>query len=234
MKKKLFSVFLMCAVSVMFFSGCDYDFRDENWVDEIQLYFNALMINDSGLKNIDSVHKEVFDSALNDIEIFGTRLCVPMKVSELPDKFQLGDYSYTEYVSLSEKELYGRELCGDLKWYSLNLYYDKEVCVAGVSVICREDQSIEEGIIYAIYFDVAHYFQPILLGGKVEVRSGIDEIKEFFGYGNEFYETSRYSENEYCTVVYTDGNRIIKFWYSVQEDEMNFISGSVRVYNNYL
>ena len=229
MKKKLFSLFLMCAVSAMLFSGCGYKYKNEDWTDKIDTYFDGLKSNASGMKNIDRAHKEAFDSVFNNIEIFGARLCVPMKVSDLPDKFELS-YSL-EYVPLSEEEPNKTELDGGLKRYSLQLHYDREVRVAGVSVICREDQSIEEGIIYKIDFGV-FYFQPILLGGKVDVNSDISDIKEFLGDGNEFYDVI-YSESEYCTLFYTDGNRIIELTYSIRGDDINFLSGSARTYNSY-
>lgn len=233
MKKKLFLIFLMCAVSAMLFSGCDYNYKkDEDWTDKIQLYFAGLESNASGMKNIDSAHKEAFDSAFNDIEILGARLCVPMKVSNLPDKFELSD-SYSEYIPLSEEEPNGVELDGGLKRYSLRLYYDMEVRVAGVSVICRDDQSIEEGIIYEISFGV-FCFQPILLGGKVDTNSDINNIKEFLGEGNEFYDDILgYSKSEYCNIFYTDGNRIIEFTYNIKDDDVNFLLGTVRTYNSY-
>ncbi|MDE7303467.1 MAG: hypothetical protein K2N60_09150 [Oscillospiraceae bacterium] len=229
MKKKLFSVFLMCAVSAMIFSGCGNKYKNEDWTDKIDTYFDGLRSNASGMKNIDRAHREAFDSVFNNIEIFGTSLCVPMKVSDLPDKFELS-YSL-EYVPLSEEEPNKTELDGGLERYSLQLYYDKEIRVAGVSVICREDQSIEEGIIYKIDFGV-FYFQPIFLGGKVDVNSDINNIKEFLGEGNEFYDVI-YSESEYCTLFYTDGNRIIELTYSIRGDDVNFLLGSVRTYNSY-
>lgn len=229
MKKKLFSVLLMCAVSVTLFSGCGYKYKNEDWTDKIDTYFDGLRSNASGMKNIDRAHREAFDSVFNNIEIFGASLCVPMKVSDLPDKFELS-YSL-EYVPLSEEEPNKTELDGGLKRYSLYLYYDKEVHVAGVSVICREDQSIEEGIIYKIDFGV-FYFQPIFLGGKVDVNSDISNIKEFLGDGNEFYDVI-YSESEYCTLFYTDGNRIIELTYNIRGDDINFLWGSVRTYNSY-
>ncbi|MBD5145781.1 MAG: hypothetical protein HDT21_07760 [Ruminococcus sp.] len=230
MKKKLFSVFLMCAVSAMLFSGCGYKYKNEDWTDKIDTYFDGLRSNASGMKNIDRAHREAFDSVFNNIEIFGARLCVPMKVSELPDKFELSD-SWPEYIPLSEEEPNEIELDGGLKRYSLKLYYDREVCAAGVSVICKENQSIEEGIIYKIELG-ALYFQPILFGGKIEERSDIDEIKEFLGEGNEFYDVI-YSESEYCTLFYTDGNRIIELTYSIKGDDINFLLGAVRTYNSY-
>ena len=231
MKKKLFSVFLMCAVSAMLFSGCGYKYKNEDWTDKIDTYFDGLKSNASGMKNIDSAHKEAFDSVFNNIEIFGARLCVPMKVSDLPDKFELSN-SYSGYVPLSEDEPNKKELDGGLKRYSLVLYYDREVYVSSVSVICREDQSIEEGIIYEIKLG-SLYFQPILFGGKIEECSDIDEIKKFLGEGNEFYYISDYLESEYCTLFYTDGNRIIELTYSIQGDDMDFLLGAVRTYNSY-
>ncbi|MDE5993614.1 MAG: hypothetical protein K2G87_11265 [Oscillospiraceae bacterium] len=225
MKKKLFSVFLMCAVSAMLFSGCDYDPRDEHWVGKMREYSFDLAASDSEIKNIDSAmknidyaHKEAFDSAFNDIEIFGARLCVPMKLSELPDKFEVSSPYSEEYISLSEKEPYGTEFGGGLKSYVLDLYYDREVQVARVYVICRKDQSLEDGIIYELYCGLLN-FQPVFLGGQIDVNSNIDEIKEFLGEGNEYYGT----------LLYTDGNRIIEIFYS----KGKCIACYIRTYNNF-
>ena len=218
MKKKLFLVFLMCAISAIFFSGCGYDPRDEHWVGKMQEYSFELASNDSGMKNIDSAHKEAFDSVFNDIEIFGARLCVPMKVSELPDKFEVSSPYSEEYISLFEKEPHGTEFGGGLKSYVLDLYYDREVKVAQVYVICRKDQSLEDGIIYELYCGLLN-FQPVFLGGQIDVNSDIDEIKEFLGEGNEYYGT----------LLYTDGNRIIEIFYSKRK----CITCYIRTCNNF-
>lgn len=227
MKRKAFILFLVCAVSAMLFTGCNR-IGDEEWTDEIAMYFAGLMTNDSGIKNIDSAHREAFDSVFSNIEIFGARFCVPMKVSELPDKFELSS-SFMEYVSPSEEDT--TELNGGLKRYRLKLYYDREVCVAGISVICEKGQSIEEGIIYEIEFSVLDY-QPALLGGKVEIRSDIGDMKEFLGEGNEFYE-AYHSGSDLCEVFYTDGNRMIELTYGISGEDTNFLMGSVRTYNDY-
>ena len=231
MKKKLFSVLLMCAVSAMLFSGCDYSLKDEDWVDDISYYvYNYVYMtahNDFDIKNIDSAHKEAFDSAFNDIEILGARLCVPMKVSELPDKFELSS-SYSEYVPLSENKSVKNRGAGLEKHY-MSLYYDKEIQVAMVSIVCEAGQSIEEGIIFEFKFDLLH-FQPVLLGGQVDICSDIGEIKNFLGEGNEFNEMLHSGAN-YCTLYYTDGNRMIGLSYNILGDDTNFFTGSIRTYN---
>lgn len=230
MKKISITVFLMCAVSAMLFTGCKLSGEK---LETIQIYFEGLKSNSSGIKNIDSAHKEAFDSVFNNIEIFGARLCVPMNVSELPDKFELSG-SYDGYVPLSGEESGAKELGGGLKRYSLELYYDREVRVAGVSVICRGDQSVAEGIIYELELGVM-YFQPILLGGRFESRSDIDidNVREFLGEGNEFYDLSGYSSSKFCEVFYTDGNRMLELIYTIREDDFHFLYGYVRTYNDY-
>lgn len=231
MKRKTFALFLVCAISAMLFTGCDYE--GEEWVSQIGSYFVGLMANDSGMKNIDRAHKKAFDSVFNDIEIFGAKLCVPMKVSELPDKFELSNaYSTEGYIPLSENEPQGAELNGGLKRYRLDLYYDKEIRVAKVYIICNEDQSVEEGIICEIELGVL-YTQPVWLGGQVEIHSGIDEVKEFLGEGNEFNDIVFFSTSAFYTVFYTDGDRILELTYGIQGDDLTFLLGYIRTYNNY-
>lgn len=231
MKRKFFAAFLALAFSAMLFTGCDYDYRDEDWVGYTYLYAMGLMSNPSGMKNIDKAHREAFDSAFNDIEIFGARLCVPMKVSELPDKFELSD-SYDGYVPLSEKKPSETELNGGLKRYRLYLYYDREIRTADIFVICKGDQSIEDGIIYEMEFGLLNR-QPALLGGQVDINSDINEVKAFLGEGNEFYDTLEFSNSEFCTLFYTDGNRLIELTYSVQGDDISLLTGYIRTYNNH-
>lgn len=230
MKRKAFILFLVCAVSAILFTGCDRR-GGADWAGEIATYFTGLMTNDSGIKNIDSAHRDAFDSVFSNIEMLGARFCVPMKVSELPDKFELSS-SLMEYVPLSEEKPTVKDLNGGLKRYRLHLYYDKDVCIAGISVICEKDQSIEEGIIYEIEFGVL-YYQTALLGGKVEIRSDIDDIKEFLGEGNTFYDALDHSKSEFCEVFYTDGNRMIELTYSISGEDTTFLMGSVRTYNDY-
>ncbi|MDE5577488.1 MAG: hypothetical protein K2J11_08890 [Oscillospiraceae bacterium] len=222
MKKKLFMVFLMCAVSAMLFSGCDYSLKDEDWVDDIFSYVYMTALNDSGMKNIDSAHKDAFESAFNDIEMLGARLCVPMKVSELPDKFELSG-SDSEYAPLSENKSEKNRGAG-LERHYMSLYYDREIKVARVSIVCEAGQSIEEGIIFEFIFDLLH-FQPVLLGGQVDIRFDIGEIKNFLGEGNEFNDMG------ICTLRYTDGNRMIELSYGIKGDDVNFLTGSIRTYN---
>lgn len=222
----------MCAFSAAVFTGCGNGYgngdRDEKWPGKIYTYAYGLSINDSGMKNIGSAQGEAFESAFNDIEIFGARLCLPMRVSELPDKFELSS-SGSEYVPLSENEPGGRELGAGLKKYPyLYLYYDREILAAEVSIICKEDQSIEEGIIYELEIGVTQV-QPVLLGGQVEIRSDIDGITEFLGEGNGFYDLS----SKFYELFYTDGNRIIELTYAIEGDEAVFLSGKIRTYNNY-
>lgn len=230
MKKRLFLLFLACAFSAMVFTGCDYRLKDEEWIDDIAYYVWRSMSDNSGMKNIDRAHKEVFESAFNDIEIFGSRLCIPMKVSELPDKFELSS-SGSEYTPLSEDE-FGRNIGVGLKRYGMDLYYDREIRVAHAYIICEEDQSIEEGIIYELDFNLLSV-QSAFLGGQVDIRSDISEIKNFLGEGNEFYEKSEYSDADFCTLYYTDGNKMLELSYGIQGDDTTFFYGYIRTYNNY-
>lgn len=227
MKKRLFLLFLACAFSAMVFTGCDYKLKDEDWVGEIVYYVWKSMADNSGMKNIDSEHKEAFDSAFNNIEILGARLCVPMKVSELPDKFELSS-SYSEYAPLSEYE-YEKNRGAGLERHSFGLYYDREIEVARAVIVCEANQSIEEGIIYDFEFEILN-FQTALLGGQVDIRSDISVMKDFLGEGNEFNEKSEYSDSIFCTLYYTDGNRMIELSYGIKGDDVNFLTGSIRTY----
>ncbi|MDE6132505.1 MAG: hypothetical protein K2G04_03895, partial [Oscillospiraceae bacterium] len=101
-----------------------------------------------------------------------------------------------------------------------------------IYVICKEDQNIEEGIIYEMEYNLLN-FQPVLLGGQLDIHSDMEKAKAFLGEGNKFYDTSEYSETDYCTLFYTDGNRIIELSYGGQKDDMNFFTGYIRTYNNY-
>lgn len=227
MKKKLFLLFLACAFSVTLFTGCDYSLKDEEWVGDIYYYVWRSMSDNSGMKNIDRAHKEAFESAFNDIEIFGARLCVPMKVSDLPDKFELSS-SGSAYAPLSE-DSFGSNGGAGLEKHSMSLYYDREIQVARVTVVLEAGQSIKEGIIYAFSFDLLR-FQPVLLGGQVDIRSDMVEIKNFLGEGNEFNDISEYSDYNICTLCYTDGNKIIELSYGIKGDDANFLTGYIQTY----
>lgn len=231
MKKKLFLLFLACAFSVTLFTGCSYSLEDEDWVGNISYYVWRSFFNDSEMKNIDRTHKEAFESAFNDIEIFGARLCVPMKVSELPDKFTLS-ISGSEYDPISKNNrVNGRDIgAGLVRISNLYLYYDGEIKAAKAYVIRKEGQSFGEGIIYELEFDLLNV-QPAFLGGQVDIRSDMVEIKNFLGEGNEFYEKSEYSDTDFCTLCYTDGNRMIELSYGIKGDDVTFFTGSVRTYD---
>lgn len=231
MKKRLFLLFLACAFSAMVFTGCDYKLKDEDWVGEISYYVWRSFFNDSEMKNIDRTHKEAFESAFNDIEIFGARLCVPMKVSELPDKFTLS-ISGSEYTPPSE-DSFSVDRGAGLKSYRMSLYYDREIEVADVFVVCEKGQSIEEGIIYEFSLGVL-CFQPVLLGGQVDINSDISVMKDFLGEGNEFNDISEYSDSIFCTLCYTDGNRMIELTYGIEGDDVNYLTGSIRTYRELL
>lgn len=232
MKRKLFTSFLVCTLAFMTFTGCNIENRKfsyallkyTNWYED--LYHNCYNVRDgqSKYKNIDSAHKKAFDSAFNDIEILGARLCLPMQVSELPDKFELSD-SYLEYIPLSEEEPRGTVLDNGMKTYSLVVYYDGEISVASVRVVCEKNQSIDEGMIYELDFTFLNV-QRIMLGGKIDVRENdIDDIKEFLGEGNTFYDDSILYQ------IYTDGNRVIELAYSIYDDnsEPQLITGYIKI-----
>lgn len=224
MKKRLFLLFLACAFSAMVFTGCDYDMDDEEWIGEIAYYVFNSMSDNSGIENIDSAHKEAFESAFNDIEIFGARLCVPMKVSELPDKFELSSSS-SEYAPLSENKS-EKNRGADLERHYMSLYYDREIKVARVSIVCEAGQSIEEGIIFEFIFDLLH-FQPVLLGGQVDINSDISVMKDFLGEGKKI---NNIFDDDIYTLYYTDGNRMIELTYGIKGDNVNFFTGSIRTY----
>lgn len=220
MKKRLFLLFLACAFSAMAFTGCDYSLKDEEWIGEIAYYVWRSMTDNSGMKNIDRAHKEAFDSVFNDIEIFGARLCVPMKVSELPDKFELSS-SGSEYTPPSEDSFVINRGAG-LESYHMDLYYDREINVADVFIVCEKGQSIEEGIIYEFSLVLLN-LQPVLLGGQVDINSDISVMKDFLGEGNEF-------NDDFCTLCYTDGNRMIELSYSINGNDVNFLLGYIKTY----
>lgn len=227
MKRKFFALLIGIAFSVTLFTGCGYD--GESWVGKMYVYVSGAVYNSSGMKNIDKEHKEAFDSVFENIEIFGARLCVPMKVSELPDKFELGDFASIEFVPLSEDEPSGKNIGGGLKKYRSELFYDREINAANVVVICKEDQNVDEGIICEIEFSLLD-FQPVLLGGSIDAHPDVDAIKEFLGEGNEYIETAGSYINE---LFYTDGNRIIEFTYGTYGDDTNVLISKIRTYNNY-
>lgn len=229
MKRKFFALFLGLAFSVTLFTGCGYD--GENWVGKVYSYIDGAVYSGSSLKNIDKAHREAFDSVFESIEIFGARFCVPMKVSELPDKFELSG-SNDGYTSLSKERPSGIDMGGGLTRYRLELYYDKEINAANVIVICKGDQSIEEGIICEIEFGLLDH-QPALMGEKIDVHSDVYAIKEFLGGGNEYGYTSENGNSNAYELFYTDGNRIIEFFYGVNGDETNVLICKIRTYNSY-
>ena len=239
---------LMCVIAAVLFSGCydvyltldpeDIIYFNSNWGYDIESYYYDIKHGQSKYKKIDLAHKKVFDSVFEDIEIFGAKLCVPMKVSELPDKFELYGYvSGDEYdlfapdiekvdesgwFPVSEIEPQGGRIIGGMEKYSLLLFYDNEIELASVKVICKEGQSIEDGIICRIdgYFPG----QSLLLGGAVDIRSDISEIKEFLGEGNE-YLWGYYGD--YLDLIYTDGDRVINLTYSIDGEDMNFVCADI-------
>lgn len=244
MKKSILVKMLMCIIAVMIFSGC-YDAADmlddviyyySIWGYDIRNYYYKIKHGYSSYEKIDLAHKKAFDSVFEDIEIFGAKLCLPMKISELPDKFELyyyvGSSQLWEYDSdeetgwfpISEIDFSRRSLDNEFM-----LFYDGEISIAEVMVICKDGQSIEDGIIY----EMSGYLsdQPVLLGGKVDISSDINEIKEYLGDGNTFL--SSYSSNDYLDLIYSDGDRTIRLEYSVHGEDINFMYGSIKTIENY-
>lgn len=230
MKRKFFALFLGLALSAAIFTGCGYD--GESWVGKMYAYVSGAVYNSSGMKNIDKEHKDAFDSVFENIEIFGARLCVPMKVSELPNKFELGSFSNGEFVPLSEKNLSGKDMGGGLTRCRFELFYDREINIANVVVICRGDQSVEEGIICEIEFSLLD-FQPVLLGGSIDAHPAVDAIKEFLGEGNLYIDPFTTEDSYINELFYTDGNRIIEFTYGTDGNDTNVLISKIRTYNNY-
>lgn len=251
MKRSMLINILICAVTIMMFSGCDaadYMLDDvlyySPWRDDVVFYsYDIIFDGYSKYKKIDYAHKKAFDSVFEDIEIFGAKLCMPMKVSELPDKFELYDYVGGADLFVPDDEEVGESgwfpvseiehpkgtyLIGGMKKYSLILFYEGEIGLANVLVICKENQSIEDGIIY----EIDGYFsdQLVLLGGKVDFSSDINEIKEFLGEGNEFLRS--YSNN-YLDLIYTDGDRMIRLDYSINGEDIHFIHGYIETIEMY-
>lgn len=217
-------------ISSMLFTGCLYRngaaydlLEDTNWYDDIKDYYDLSVYGQDDYKKIDHAHKDAFDSAFNDIEILGAKFCLPMKVSELPEGFELSDGYSSEYAPVSGKGSVGRPISGGMSEYHFDLYYDGEVRIVGLSVICGKDQSIDDGIIYEMNFGIS-YAQPVLLGGSAAVNSDLNEMKEYLGEGNSFYHEGDLSSSDYINQIYTDGNRIIEFSYIAYDDDNIYFS----------
>lgn len=231
MKRIIFIVFIS-AVSSMLFTGCLYGnkaaydiLEDTNWYEDINYYSAEIAVgNRSGYKKIDNAHKEAFDSVFNDIEILGARLCVPMKVSDLPEKFEL---MYSDGKPLSKA--YGIKLNGGRTVYSyIPIYYDGEVRVAGACVVCEKDQRIEDGIIYELELG-GLYIQKAIIGKSVAVNSDIESIIDYLGDGNTFYDNYSFMYH-----LYTDGNRSIELSYSLKyKGDNNFLLCYIRACEEY-
>ncbi|MCH5348109.1 MAG: hypothetical protein J1E40_02195 [Oscillospiraceae bacterium] len=204
MKKYIFIHLCMCVAAIMMFTSCygeglmiDDILDYSDWYHDIKNYSDIFELSHNQYKKIDLAHKEAFNSAFENIEIFGAKLCLPVKVSELPDNFELYYYykKNYEYIHISKCEPIGKRISGGIIMYSLALYYDSninndvwdidrknlvisyDICVTNVAVVCKEGQSIEDGIIVGIEYRVLSQ-QPVLLGGKVDISSDIEEIEE--------------------------------------------------------
>lgn len=216
------SALFAAVISAVMLTGCTIEAEDLERFESfgktpVTLHY-TLGNNSEKLKNIDSAHKDAFDSMFENIEIFGSKFCLPMKVSELPDKFSLmsDGRSGSETVPAQKQNLFeSRSLRNGAGIYEADLYYDNEIRISRVHILCDKDGDVSDGIICGLQCFLGN--QKITFGDSLECNSLPQNIEAFLGEGNKYIDGDE--ENYSYTNIYTDGERSIfckySSWYSI-------------------
>ena len=223
-------------ISAVMLTGCTIEAEDLERFESfgktpVTLHY-TLGNNSEKLKNIDSAHKDAFDSMFENIEIFGSEFCLPMKVSELPDKFSLmsDGRSGSGTAPAQKQDLFeSRSLRNGAGIYEAVLYYDNEIRVSDVYVLCDKDGDVSDGIICGLQCFLGN--QKITFGDSLECNSLPQNIEAFLGEGNKYIDGDE--ENYSYTNIYTDGERSIFYEYSSRYYyyNQNVRYGSVREFD---
>ncbi len=198
------------------FSGCAvYGSLEDESSMVIPLYDGALVwsIINSGTVETDipvTMTKAQADEIFSNIEIFGARLALPMKLSDLPEELTLS----SEY-----KADYGISIDGRFFTFGDMLEYEDEngisETIASVDILTdgNSEEAYNNGIIVSMGLGVLYADITINGAGAGDFD---DEITVALGEGY------LYASDKYIIRVHSDGERMIKMIYGVP-DEMGEI-----------
>lgn len=206
---------LIILFSLFCFSGCAVygSLEDENGM-VIPIYDGALVwsLINSETAETDipvTMTKAQADEIFSNIEVFGARLALPMKLSDLPEEFTLlGDY----------KADYGRNIDGRFFAFSSSLEYEDEngLCetIAFVDILTdgNSEDAYNNGIIVSLGFGILDADVTINGAGAGDFD---DEITAALGEGYLYPSDSSF---KYIIRVHSDGERMIKMVYSVPHE----------------
>ncbi len=153
--------------------------------------------------------KEQADEIFSNIEVFGARLALPMKLSDLPEEFSiLGDYNPD----------YGRSIDGRFFEFGSNIQYADEngrfETIANVCIITdgNSEEAYNNGIIVSMGLGMLS--ADVTINGAGTGDFG-EEITAALGEG---YLYSSESSFKYIIRVHSDGERMIKMIYGVPDE----------------
>lgn len=211
---KRFKVMLLAVMLGLFFTGCAIK-QDSYWNEAgeeevsyrlLPLYDGALaasFLRETSEEEVVNLTTEQADKLFNHIEVFGANLTLPMKVSDLPEGFEITvdqDSFYnidgSLYLSLGLNQL----------WYSDG---EETVRVANVEILTegKSDEDIENG--YIVFLQLA-------ILDAVDVKVDCIGTGEFFNeeLTRSFGEGAfRRHEGKYLIRTYSDGERKLEIQY---------------------
>ncbi len=189
---RILCLVLTAALSV-FFCGCDAD----NIPDDMQYQLVDFMycINNTDLTTFVKVskeHKKFAESCFDDIELYGAKLSLPMKLSDLPD----------EFVYVPNKSPSGEYNGMYSHWGNIDID-DTKVCTA--EIIYPVGKDYKEGVIVSLGF--SHFPQiqcaTFRMGGEYGFLS-MSKAEELLG---EFEDINE-------VIYYLGDDRVISLYYS--------------------
>jgi len=185
---------VLTAVMSVFFCGCN----ESDIPDDMVLQLNDLNLFVSDQYTYTKVGREYKDFAetcFEDIEIFGAKLCLPMNVSDLPDKFT--------YIEDNDPH----QVYSGFYLAETALYFDG-VKAADALILYPTDKKQSEGQIVALYF-MAYLIHPhasFKIGGEYGYMT-MERAFELLGEGEIMESYMQY-------MVYDIGNnRVITLAY---------------------
>lgn len=216
-------IFMLSAVMAMALSGCTV-YEDGDTAVLLPMYDGGLgMSFEKSNRSVEALPvnltSEQADELFGSIEVFGANLTLPMRVSDLPEGFEMNyDFDKDDLTRIDEA-LYINE---NVIRFSND---EGAVMIAGVVILMEgtEPEDLKNG--YIVGYDL-----PMLLDQAV----GVAKIKGV-GVGTLFNEemTTAYGEGYYCTAgnfvtrAYSDGERTLQIVYLVKKHDCRDENGEI-------
>ncbi len=166
--------------------------------------------NDSPIKP--NITKEQGDEIFNNINVFGNKLRLPLRVSDLPEGFSaVSTRSYLFFDNVPDEEASNEDTLGTDLYDIMEVTYKNGEHEYSFNVVVIDSKYLDGPIIVGLDASILDSTSTFDCGGICVGKSDDEFIKKY----GEGYVGYRYGISRYASRVYYDGERCLSLTYSV-------------------